>query len=404
MRGVLPMISNPDGLLTRASLADALADKSLLGFATNTQPHSAGDLQAKSAFVGAPIVCFAAGTLIQAVNSDAAIEKLTAGDLVVVSSGQTRPVKWVGHRTLNCRQHPEPQLSMPIRILANAFGPGKPSRDLYLSPWHAICVDVVGEVLIPASALVNGATIAQVDADEFTYWHVELESHDILIANGLPVESYLEMGNRSFFAEECVVDLGGLPDSTTLTHADFCRPFFADGPIVEAVRARVAAQAESLGWQRSHDMNMHLIVDGVRADPDIAGGLARFLLPASAKEVWLGSDTFVPRQWGTADPRTLGVALTSLHVSDGLTCSRDIPIDHPELVSGLHPNEARDGASWRWTTGRLPVASSFWSDCRTHVFLTIAFDPTAASRWIAPENVGSTSPSMDRPARQVEAA
>jgi hypothetical protein len=384
------MISNVDGLLPHASLADALGNKSLLGFGANGQQHSAGDLQAKSSFVGL-VVCFAAGTLIQGVHGEAAVEKLTAGDLVVVSSGETRPIKWVGHRTLNCRQHPEPRMSMPIRILANAFGPNKPSRDLYLSPAHAICVDVMGEVLIPASALVNGATVAQVEVGEITYWHVELESHDILVANGLPAESYFEMSNRGFFAEECVVDLDALPDSTIPAHADFCRPFFDHGPVIEAVRARLAAQAEALGWRKTHDMDMHLLVDGMRADPDIAGGLARFIIPATAKDVTLVSETFVPSHWGRPDSRALGISITGLRVSDGLTGNRDIAINHAAFVANFHSGEAQSDESWRWTDGRLPIPDSFWTDCRTPVLLEIAFSPTASSRWIAPEKVASTA-------------
>ena len=54
---------------------------------------------------------------------------------------------------------------------------------------------------IPVGYLVNGATIAQVEVDEVSYWHVELDSHDVLIANNLPAESYLAMGNRGFFEE-----------------------------------------------------------------------------------------------------------------------------------------------------------------------------------------------------------
>ncbi len=34
-----------------------------------------------------------------------------------------------------------------------------------------------------------------------TYWHVELDAHDILLAEGLPAESYLDWGDRPFFTE-----------------------------------------------------------------------------------------------------------------------------------------------------------------------------------------------------------
>ena len=71
-----------------------------------------------------------------------------------------------------------------------------------LSPGHAVCVNAVGEVFIPIDHLINGATITQVEADEVTYWHVELESHDVLLAEGLGCESYMDTGNRAFFGRE----------------------------------------------------------------------------------------------------------------------------------------------------------------------------------------------------------
>ncbi len=79
------------------------------------------------------------------------------------------------------------------------------------------------------------------------YWHVELDSHDVILAEGLPSESYLEMGNRRFFAESAVVTVGAAsPDgdpTLSRTHADFCRPFEGSGPVVDAVRQRLDAIA-----------------------------------------------------------------------------------------------------------------------------------------------------------------
>ena len=112
-----------------------------------------------------------------------------------------------------------------------------------------LCVEVV---LIPAQALINGSTIAQVEVDVVTYWHVELDGgHDILWADGMPAESYLEMGaNRALLglpSDDLADDLWD--EVLARTHADFCRPFHQSGPIVEIVRARLAARAERLGWQ-----------------------------------------------------------------------------------------------------------------------------------------------------------
>lgn len=124
----------------------------------------------------------------------------------MTASGAFRPIKWLGHRNIDCRSHPDPYAVMPLRIAAHALASNRPARDLFVSPGHSICIDMLGEVLIPASSLVNGTTIIQEDVDSVTYWHVELDTHDIILAENLPCESYLDMGNRGFFAENDALD------------------------------------------------------------------------------------------------------------------------------------------------------------------------------------------------------
>ena len=193
-----------------------------------------------------PTVCFATGTRIRTLSGDVYVEDLRIGDLVVTSSGLPSPVVWLGHRTIDCRNHPRRAEVLPIRVTSHAFGESLPLRHLFVSPGHSICVDACGEVLIPAGSLVNGTTIVQVDVEMVTYWHVELDKHEIILAEGLPCESYLEMGNRNFFAENGTVALGGKPDAAVRTHTDFCRPYYADGPLVDAVRARLLARADAV--------------------------------------------------------------------------------------------------------------------------------------------------------------
>ncbi len=36
---------------------------------------------------------------------------------------------------------------------------------------------------------------------EVAYYHVELAAHDVILAGGLPCESYLDSGNRRAFAD-----------------------------------------------------------------------------------------------------------------------------------------------------------------------------------------------------------
>jgi Hint domain len=60
-----------------------------------------------------------------------------------------------------------------------------------------------GTVLIPARYLVNGATIVQEFRDWISYYHIELESHGVVVAEGLGAESYLDTGNRTGFGNGC---------------------------------------------------------------------------------------------------------------------------------------------------------------------------------------------------------
>ena len=190
-----------------------------------------------------PAPCFATGTEITTAEGRIAVEHLAVGDMALTTSGTYSRVRWIGHRTVDCERHPKPRDVMPVRIAAHAFAANAPARDLVLSPGHAVCVDVGGEVLIPAGALVNDTSVVRLDVETVTYWHVELEAHDVLLAENLPCESYLDMGNRGFFVISGVVHLGALPDAAGRTHADFCRPFHESGAIVDAVRARLEARA-----------------------------------------------------------------------------------------------------------------------------------------------------------------
>src|SRR5574337_938933 len=141
------------------------------------------ELNQSVAFSDTNFPCFLRGTLIRTPKGDVAVENLREGDVVMTSSGERRRVKWIGQRDIKIEGRSDARLLFPVRIAAGAFGPDRPVRDLYVSPWHSICLDLCGELLIPAVLLINGATIAQVEMDEVSYWHVELDGHDILLAN-----------------------------------------------------------------------------------------------------------------------------------------------------------------------------------------------------------------------------
>ena len=133
--------------------------------------------------------CFLTGTRLLTDKGDRAVEDLKIGDLVQTSDGTLEPVKWIGRQTCDPKQVRYPLRSYPILIKAGALGSRLPYRDLRVSPDHAL---VVEGVLINAGALVNRTSIIQTTPTEtFTYYHVELDKHALLVAEGTAAESYL---------------------------------------------------------------------------------------------------------------------------------------------------------------------------------------------------------------------
>jgi hypothetical protein len=169
------------------------------------------------------------------------VEHLRIDDRASLASGGSWPIRWIGRRRVDPRRHPKPKSVLPVCVQRDAFGPGLPHRDLLLSPDHAVFVE---GVLIPVRYLVNGASVRQLsDCGPITYFHVELDQHDVLLAEGLPVESYLETGNRGAF------DNGTAP---VALHPDFamwcwdakgCAPLVVTGPALATARARLEAVA-----------------------------------------------------------------------------------------------------------------------------------------------------------------
>jgi hypothetical protein len=334
------------------------------------------------------VPCYRSGTKILTASGEVPVEDLEVGDLVITASGARKPIRWLGHREIRCRDHAAPASVWPIRISAHAFAPGRPSRDLYVSPGHAICLDLLGEVLIPAFALVNGATIAQIAVETVTYWHIELDEHDILLAENQPAESYLESDNRAFFVENDIVSADSRPDAvdpSTLPRADFCRPRHDAGPLVVAFRAQLRARARELGWELDEKppLDLHLLVDGSRVEPVIRGTSCRFAIPAGAQEVWLESSVARPSDVSDSDDRReLGACIKHLTLCDGFGADRAIDLGDPQLdLCGFHYLE--DGVR-RWTSGRARIPSAYFQDCRDGVFLRVELDGPLVPRWVAP--------------------
>ena len=137
------------------------------------------------------------GTLVATPEGEVAVESLRAGDLVLTADGRTAPVRWMGRQTVSTR-FADPLRVLPIRITAGALGEAMPARDLLLSPDHALLVE---GVLVQAGALVNGTTIRREAGvpEVFTYWHVELHDHALVLAEGVPAETFIDNVARLAF-------------------------------------------------------------------------------------------------------------------------------------------------------------------------------------------------------------
>jgi len=236
------------GTLTLDSAGTAVGGITLIGdyaSATFTVSSSSGT----SMITTSALACFAAGTRLLTRRGEVAVERLHAGDEVAtLIGGGFRIIEWIGYRTVHTSKQPRPSDVLPVRIAAGAFSDGLPRRRLFLSPDHAVFVD---SVLIPIRYLINGSTIAQISVHSIDYWHVELASHDVLFAEGLPAESYLDTGDRIRFANGGVVTALHPSFSALAWEAVGCAPLMVTGPVVDKVRQKLDRRARIIASRRT---------------------------------------------------------------------------------------------------------------------------------------------------------
>jgi hypothetical protein len=295
--------------------------------------------------------CYCAGTMIATLDGEASVETLKVGDTVILARGGQRRIVWIGHRRLDTRRHAAPREVWPVRVCANAFGGGLPRRDLWLSPGHSVAVD---GVLIPIRALINGCCIVQLATQTVDYWHIELSAHDVVLAEGLPAESYLDTGNRNAFANG-----GGFveahPDFKPRRWNETCLPLVGEGPQVARVKARLLGRLRDLGYGFDQDAGAHVLVDGLRIEPIcLSPTRLGFLTPGGGRKVSIQSNVFVPAHAiaESTDTRELGLCVGALQI-DGEAFALD---DDARCESGWHAAEFEHGLfRRRWTKGATPL-------------------------------------------------
>ena len=305
--------------------------------------------------LGGEMPCFVRGTRLLSPHGYRAVEELRPGDPLITASGERRPVRWIGWRTLDLGPAPA-RNALPVLIMPGAFGPGRPHRVLRLSPLH--CVHADG-VLIPVTHLVNGATIIRERAAAATYFHVELDRHDILLAEGLECESYFCSGNRGALYHE----LG--------RHSPAARPFapnITSGARLAAVRRRLHGIALQAGFCPAYVPQLRAISDTETVIPEVirAGHerLARLGFARPVKQLTLLAGAAAPAE---TDPDSEDWRELSL-------CLGDMP--GVSFGPGWQPRAPGDTGSWMG-----PQAELRFSRARRRILLPLA---AISCRWLKP--------------------
>lgn len=172
------------------------AGAGLLGLAWATNANAGWNY-----FCKRPRPCFLAGTRIDTETGFVPVEALKAGDRIKTIDGTFKAIRWIGHSTAEKKASDAWTTDdAPVRVAKGAFGDGMPRTDLFVSPHHAFFFD---DVLVRAKDLVNGLNVTRetgYPADELRYFHVELDRHDVIFAEGALAETYRShSANRTLF-------------------------------------------------------------------------------------------------------------------------------------------------------------------------------------------------------------
>jgi hypothetical protein len=206
--------------------------------------------------------CFVRGTRIATAKGNVPVEHLQIGDLIKTSTRGMQPIRWIGTRSYDGRFIAGNHSALPIRIRRHAFGFNIPSRDLYLSPDHAVCE---GGVLVHASRFLNDVSVTQLHSVEhIDYFHIELDYHAVIFAENTPVESFLDVGCRNRFSNATTAPQ---PNSRAT-----CLPRVEDGYYLERLklridlRAGIKARSLLVGELQGNIDRVHPILEGWARD------------------------------------------------------------------------------------------------------------------------------------------
>ncbi len=281
-------------------LTESLASGSTVDFAVDTNPTNYNNLSTGlAATITAEPVCFMAGTRIISHRGEVAVESLQIGDSLKTLHAGYQKIKWIGTRSYDGRFIEGNKAALPICIKCHAIDNNIPARDLFVSPGHGVCVD---GVLIRAARLVNGVSVVQAErVSRVTYYHIEMETHEIIFAENCPAETFMGENFRQQFQNAAAYAQlypgEAAPDS-------MCLPPLDSGFQLHAIQQRIAARAGIDVSAAPERGQLRGYVD--QAGPKICSGWVQDITEPEAP-VCLDI---------TADGRTVGRVLANLYRAD----------------------------------------------------------------------------------------
>jgi hypothetical protein len=288
-------------------------------------------------------VCYLRGTHILTPSGEVKVETLRPGDLVTTVSGRHRPLRWIGFgRTLVTPRNRN--RATPVVVRRHALGERVPHRDLYITRGHSLYLE---GVLIPVEELINHRLIAWAeDARVVEYYHLELDSHDVVLAEGAAAETYREDANSPQFQNAATRPAAPLmPPYAPVLH---------DHPTVQRIWRRLSGRCGRLDLTLTDDPDLHLLADGVRLDAEaVATPVWRFRLPGPVSDLRIASRSAIPSMLGLGqDQRRLGVAVRRIVLlQPGLRV--EVGFEAESLAAGFHGPEPLE--RHRWTDGEATL-------------------------------------------------
>ncbi|MFC0502828.1 Hint domain-containing protein [Asaia krungthepensis] len=308
--------------------------------------------------------CYLPGTLIETPSGDMPIERLKAGDEVIVHDELTSGVRTI--RAVGCGQAnvmanlPDDIAGWPIRVRKSALADNVPFKDMLLTAEH--CLYLQG-AFVPVRMLVNGRSIYyDKTIRSYNYYHLETEPHSIIRADGALSETLMDAGHGGRLYNASLT----LPPRLTTDWSQAAAPLRTSRKFVEPLHQQFEDRAASfsdtvdrLSTETTEDNGLYLLTEkGRRIDGyGGKGAFIHFSLPNDVQSLYLMSRASRPCDAigpFIDDRRLLGVLVGSVTLDEGGVSTRLTTHLESETLPGW---EKEIAGTMRWTRGNalLPL-------------------------------------------------